>query len=353
MQSISGGWVSKTAEIIHHYMLALVVGSYVLAAIWPQLGLLLRTADVGWFLPNGAPRLSIPALLLAFLLFNAGLGMQTRQLLGLMRRPWLLLVGVLANLILPVFFIVGVATTLQLWHNPREVQEILVGLALIASMPIAGSSTAWVQNADGDLALSIGLVVVSTTLSPITTPLVLRWVGWMAAGEYAEALHELATGGVGSFLATFVVLPSLLGIAGRMLIGERQFGRLRPLLKLCSSIVLLVLCYSNAAVALPQTVHRPDWDFLAVMLVIVLAMCSLGFVAGSVLGSALRAEPAQRISLMFSLGMTNNGTGLVVAAQRLAHFPAVLLPIIFYNLVQHIVAAVTDRFWIGSNNRVG
>jgi hypothetical protein len=31
---------------------------------------------------------------------------------------------------------------MQLWHNPREVQEILIGLALIASMPVAGSSTA-------------------------------------------------------------------------------------------------------------------------------------------------------------------------------------------------------------------
>ncbi len=52
------------------------------------------------------------------------------------------------------------------WHNPDEVQNILVGLALVASMPIAGSSTAWSQNADGDMALSLGLVLGSTLLSP-------------------------------------------------------------------------------------------------------------------------------------------------------------------------------------------
>jgi BASS family bile acid:Na+ symporter len=44
--------------------------------------------------------------------------------------------------------------------------------------------------------------------------------------------------------------------------------------------------------------------------------------------------------------MTNNGTGLVVAASALPHHPAVMVPIVFYNLVQHVVAAVTDRGWL-------
>ena len=65
------------------------------------------------------------------------------------------------------------------WHNPDEVQNILVGLALVASMPIAGSSTAWSQNANGDMALSLGLVLGSTLLSPLTTPMALHAVGFM------------------------------------------------------------------------------------------------------------------------------------------------------------------------------
>src|SRR5262249_32296221 len=112
----------------------------------------------------------------------------------------LLLIGVVANLVLPVAFILGAVTTMRVWHNPREVQEILLGLALIASLPVAGSSTAWAQGADGDLALSVGLVLFSTCLSPLTTPLVLHAVGWMAVGAYADALHGLAGGEVGSFL---------------------------------------------------------------------------------------------------------------------------------------------------------
>jgi BASS family bile acid:Na+ symporter len=41
---------------------------------------------------------------------------------------------------------------------------------------------------------------------------------------------------------------------------------------------------------------------------------------------------------MYGLGMNNNGTGLVLAGAALAAHPQVLLPIIVYNLVQHLVA---------------
>ena len=42
-----------------------------------------------------------------------------------------------------------------------------------------------------------------------------------------------------------------------------------------------------------------------------------------------RADTGRRASLMFGLGMTNNGTGLVLATTALAHVPDVMLPVIF------------------------
>ena len=48
---------------------------------------------------------------------------------------------------------------------------------------------------------------------------------------------------------------------------------------------------------------------------------------------------------MFGLGMNNNGTGLVLASMALADHPRVMLPIIFYNLVQHLVAGVVDQLF--------
>src|SRR5215470_248425 len=341
--------VRRLAEFMHHQLLWLLIGSYILAALIPGPGLWLRSVNLAAVADVGLPHASVPYALLSFLLFNAGLGVRTNRLWQLARRPTLLAVGVLANLILPVVFILGTAMTMQLWHNPREAQEILIGLALIASMPVAGSSTAWIQNADGDLALSIGLVVFSTCLSPLTTPLALHAVGWMADGMYATALHDLAAGRLSGFLGLYVLAPSLAGIAVRATVGEERIGRFRSHLKLAGSGVLLTLCYANAAVALPHIVQRPDWDYLAVMLVIVAVMCVVGFAAGAVIGWSARAEQPQRASLMFGLGMTNNGTGLVIAAGALANIPAVMLPVIFYNLIQHAVAGCVDHYWLGGD----
>ena len=207
-------------------------------------------------------------MMLAFLLLNSGLGVRTDQLRNMLRSPLALGAGLLANLLLPILYIVGVSLGLRFWHNPDEVQNILVGLALIASMPIAGSSTAWAQNANGNMALSLGLVLGSTFLSPVTTPVALHAVGFLAEGDYAEDLHELAASGTGGFLIVTVILPSILGIGLKLAAGERRVSAIKPRLKLVNSVILLVLNYSNASISLPKAIANPDWDFLIAILAI-------------------------------------------------------------------------------------
>jgi BASS family bile acid:Na+ symporter len=330
-------WAALCA-FIHHNFLWLLLGSYAVAAVFPGPGLAIRAVSFG-----ETTGLTLPVAMLAFLLLNAGLGMQAGQLKHLLRHPLALAAGLAANLAVPIAYVFLVSLTLRAWHNPDEVQNILVGLALVASMPIAGSSTAWAQNANGDLALSLGLVLLSTVLSPVATPAALHSVGWMATGDYAKDLHELAAGGAGGFLAVSVLAPSLLGIGLRATLGEARVGLARPALKLFNSLNLLLLNYSNAAVSLPQAVAEHDWDFLAVVLVVVTALCVVAFAAGSLVARGVKAGQAQRSSLMFGLGMNNNGTGLVLASLALADHPRVLLPVIFYNLVQHMVAGCADR----------
>jgi BASS family bile acid:Na+ symporter len=232
---------------------------------------------------------------------------------------------------------------MRLWHNPDEVQNILMGLALVASMPIAGSSTAWSQNANGNMALSLGLVLFSTLVSPVSTPLALHSVGVMTTGDYSEDLHELATGGTNAFLAVSVIFPSLAGILVSLLAGKDRVAAAKPYLKLANFVVLLLLVYANAAISLPQAVAEPDYDFLAVMLAIAVALCGGAFLAGWTIARLLKVDQADQMSLMFGLGMNNNGTGLVLASMALADHPRAMLPIIFYNLVQHLVAGTVDR----------
>ena len=336
--------LARVSHFVHNHFLWLMIGSYVVAACVPWLGLRIRDVSLGEVHWHGSKtRFSLSMAMLAALLLNAGMGVELRKVGAMLCRPGLLGAGLLANLLIPIAFIFGVTQLMTGWHNADEVQNILVGLALVASMPIAGSSTAWSQNAEGELTLSLGLVLFSTLISPLTTPLALHWVGLMTSGDYSEDLHELASGGTGMFLALCVLTPSLVGIGIRRVLGDARYAVAKPPLKLINSAILLVLNYSNASISLPQAVREPDLDFLAVTLVIVVGLCVLAFGAGWLIARLLKATPAQRTALMFGLGMNNNGTGLVLASMALADHPRVMLPIIFYNLVQHLVAGLVDR----------
>ena len=72
--------------------------------------------------------------------------------------------------------------------------------------------------------------------------------------------------------------------------------------------------------------------------VFVMGLCAVTFATGHILGHLIGADREQRAALTFGLGMSNNGTGLVLASVALASRPLVMLPIIIYNLTQHVVA---------------
>lgn len=339
--------IKKTVELlahfIQHYFIWMIVSSYFVAALLPGFGIWMREVDLGSIiLPQNKIDVSLPPLMLSLLLFNAGLGVKHQELAQLAHKPQLLLAGLAGNLVTPLSFIMGISLVMARWHNPEEVQHILVGLALVAAMPIAGASTAWAQNANGNLALSLGLVLSTTLLSPLLTPLVLHAVGFVTTGDYAEDLHELAADGAVSFLSLWVVLPSLLGLLAQRVIGGQRLASAKSAIKLVNYIILLLLNYSNASLSLPTALSQPDFDFLAILLAIVVALCLSAFATGYLVARIFRVGQTNAVSLMFGLGMNNNGTGLVLVSIALADHPEVMLPIIFYNLVQHFMASLVD-----------
>ncbi len=143
-----------------------------------------------------------------------------------------------------------------------------------------------------------------------------------------------------------VITPSIAGIVTRAVLGKERLAGQKANLKLANSAVLLFLNYSNAAVSLPQAISTPDPDFLAVTLLISLLLCSVAFFGGWLISIMQHSDLPDQVSLMYGLGMNNNGTGLVLASMALADHPRVLLPIIFYNLVQHFMAGTVDHLML-------
>jgi hypothetical protein len=72
----------RLADVLNHHLLVLVVAAYALAAAWPAAGLALKACH----LHAHGRALPLPGLLLALLLFNAGLAVSARDLLAVARR---------------------------------------------------------------------------------------------------------------------------------------------------------------------------------------------------------------------------------------------------------------------------
>lgn len=325
-------------------MLWLLLSSYVLGAFVPRVGVRLRDLSVGTLrLPFGATaEATCPALMLGFLLVVAGLGTDVRHLKQVVRKPALVLLGLAANALWPVVFTMLVAIVLRSWANDVEAQSLLVGLAMAGAMPVAGASATWSQNAEGNVALSLAIVLASTIASPVVTPLVLHAVAGVTHGDWSEDLDELAQGTAVAFVVLAVVVPSLLGLALRALLGDRRVARALPALKVANLVVLLVLNYSNASLALPHVLQLSNWHFVALTAIVAACMCAGGFAAGWSMARKLGAPWSDRISLTFALGMSNNGSGLVLASSALADHPLVLLPLVLYNLAQQCGAGFVD-----------
>src|SRR5579871_2476245 len=91
--------LSHFAHVVHRSFLWLLIGSYALAGLAPAPGLAIRGVTLGG--------VTLPMLMLAALLGNAGLGIEPDRLKTLVRCLHVLLGGLLANLLVPVAFLFG------------------------------------------------------------------------------------------------------------------------------------------------------------------------------------------------------------------------------------------------------
>jgi BASS family bile acid:Na+ symporter len=341
LHAATHSWARELERLVHRYFLVLLIASYLLAAVAPAWGQWLR--DVEWrqlTRPHGVTTLS--QFLLAVLLFLAGLGIDLAKLWASVTRPVALSFSLVAKLVVPTTTVFVLATIVTSFTDDYIVVQMLLGLALVAAMPAAGSSPAWTQTAGGDVALSLGIVVGSTLLGP--------WFGgvWLShfaqqAGQIDQNLvRQIAAAIFGSFFLWWVLIPSILGIVCRYLLGRQRMTKLRPYIRLAGSVLLLVLIYAFAAKSLARVSQHDQAGQLTWAFGLATILCVIDFGAGWCTGKLVRPEPSTRVAMIFGIGMHNNGIALLVADSLLLKDSPAFLPIIAYAMVQHLIAGATD-----------
>lgn len=318
---------------------ALVLTAYLAAVAAPGLGCRAnRTALIH------SPHLSmpLPAALLGLTLLTSGLSVDPNQLRAVIRRPRMFLVGVTANVVVPLVLLVGLSPLIMILLDGTEAQSVLAGLTLVAAMPVGGTAAAWTASQRGNTALGVGLVLGSVAVSPLTIPLGLSVGSLLALGDYADDLSRLTTASGGATAVLSALVPCLLGIAVRMLLRERIDPAL-PAVRLITLLDIVLLAYVNASGTLGRLLAAGDADFLLAVTGSAAVMCLGSFALGWLLSRGVRSSRADAIALTYATGLNNASMGAVLGSAGLRDHPLVLAPVLTVSVLQMLTAGLFAR----------
>jgi BASS family bile acid:Na+ symporter len=331
--------MSRAAAVLHRYFLGFLLAVYALAAAAPGPGTVIREFAVK--LPGGGhERASM--LLLAVLLFCAAAVIEWTQVRDLVEHPTVLLGGLLTCWFGPTLLVAIIGPILPHLVGANTSTGLLVGLALVAAMPVANSAAGWTQNARGNVTLSLGLIVMSILLSPLATPNLLKLMGLALSSDDTQRLEQVVNEFSGSRFILWVILPSLAGAVAAWLAGAERIGRAKPWFRLITLIDILVLNYANASLAI-QSILKFEQPGVVLLAAALAMSVSLVGIALAVAQCRICGLPRSTwIALVFGLSMKHTGLALVVAGEVLHDQPRVILVILLTTLAQHLAAGAID-----------
>lgn len=339
----SVGIIQYLDKWLHRRFIFLLLAVYVLAGLIPSPGLWLKKIDWG-SLPGTHGNVTTSLMMLWALLFNAGFSVTSEQLNALRQRPSLSLAGLMGKVLIAVTWIsilmIGLSAGLpSLWIS------MFAGFTIVSMMPVATSSAAWAQQTNSNMALSLGLLLLSTGMMPLIFP-VMSWLSHQLPPELSmRDFTETKSAFSLSFIVIWIIVPVIGGRFFRWFAGERGKTQWTSWMKWANALNLLLLNYMNGASFLPQCVRPFQPSAVFSLLLGVLTCCSMAFVTGMWIGKKLKVTPSEKMALMFGTGMNNNGMALVLAAQFLGASGWIGLTIALCTFGQHLVAAAIQIMW--------
>lgn len=245
--------------------------------------------------------LTLMNICLGFIMFGVALGLSLDDFKRLMKMPKLVLVGFLSQ-----FFVLPLVTFIFIWLV-KPIPSVALGLFLIAACPGGNISNFISSFSKANVALSVTLTAVSSTVAAFLVPL--NFTFW--ADLYPETQPLLQEINV-SFLDLLTTVVMLLGIP--LIIGLLFRYRLPDLTKKLIKPIQQVSLVIFAAFIVFALLKNGEYfiKFIGVIFMIVFAHNALALATGYGLGHLFGFEKADKRTLAIETGIQNAGLGLVI-----------------------------------------
>lgn len=265
--------------------------------------------------------------MLAVIMFAMGITLRIDDFRRVFLRPLEILAGVCAQYV--VMPLLGFLLAIAFGISPL----IAVGIVLVGSCPGGTASNVITYLARGDLALSVTLTSVSTLLCPFLLPALMygyagKWIDVPVADLFISALQ-------------IVLLPVLLGVSLRKLLG-RKSETVLPFLPSVSSLVIALVVGIIVALNAESIKTIGAVVFLAVII-----HNALGLVFGYLIAKALGFGESSCRAISVEVGMQNSG---LAAALSHLHFgyPSAL-PAALFSIWHNISGGAVASLWRSGN----
>ncbi|MGN0334429.1 MAG: bile acid:sodium symporter family protein [Lachnospiraceae bacterium] len=304
--------IEKTASFLTRYI-SIIILIFSALAFWKPKGFAWAT--------------NYTSVFLGVAMFGMGLTIRAKDFKVVFSRPKEFLTGCLAQYtIMP----------LAAWVLCRLLglsPDLAIGVILVGCCPGGTASNVITYIAGGDVALSVGMTIVSTLIAPIMTPLLVYVLGgaWVEVSLLAMVISVVKV----------VLIPVVLGIILHR-IFEEQIAKIQEILPLVS-VISIVMIISGIVACNREKVITSGVLVLGVVIIHNL----IGMAAGLLITRVLRIDYPKATAISIEIGMQNSGLAVSLAAANFASNPLATLPgaifSVWHNIAGSIFAGIRRR----------
>lgn len=267
------------------------------------------------------------SVFLGVAMFGMGLTIHMGDFQVVFSRPKEVIIGCVAQYtVMPlVAWILAVV-----FHLP---QDLAIGVILVGCCPGGTASNVITYIAGGDVALSVGMTIVSTLAAPLMTPLLVYGLAgaWVEVSFWAMVLSVVKV----------ILIPVLLGILLRSLFGK-QIQKISDILPLIS-VVSIVMIISGIVANNAEKIVSCGVLVLGVVMLHNLFGMGIGLLAAKL----LKVEYSRTTAIAIEVGMQNSGLAVSLATANFATNPLATLPgaifSVWHNISGSIFAGIRRR----------
>ena len=304
--------IGKLSSLLTKYIGVIIIFFSVLAFFWQD--------GFAW-------TTNYTSVFLGVAMFGMGLTIHMGDFQVVFSRPKEVIIGCVAQYtVMPlVAWILAVV-----FHLP---QDLAIGVILVGCCPGGTASNVITYIAGGDVALSVGMTIVSTLAAPLMTPLLVYGLAgaWVEVSFWAMVLSVVKV----------ILIPVLLGILLRSLFGK-QIQKISDILPLIS-VVSIVMIISGIVANNAEKIVSCGVLVLGVVMLHNLFGMGIGLLAAKL----LKVEYSRTTAIAIEVGMQNSGLAVSLATANFAANPLATLPgaifSVWHNISGSIFAGIRRR----------